>query len=128
MSTRSCRLRIWDYRYQREALSALPGCRCRNQAYNMTLEFIELSGQVVWPEAVLLFTTDSRGASFSMANIQELSESSFETEVLSSAKPVLVDFWAPWCGPCRRIAPLLEQFALENAEAVKVVKVNTDEI
>ena len=57
-----------------------------------------------------------------MANIQELSESSFETEVLSSAKPVLVDFWAPWCGPCRRIAPLLEQFALENAEAVKVVK------
>ena len=55
-----------------------------------------------------------------MANIQELSESSFETEVLSSAKPVLVDFWAPWCGPCRRIAPLLEQFALENAEAVKV--------
>jgi len=62
-----------------------------------------------------------------MANIQELSASSFETEVLSSAKPVLVDFWAPWCGPCRRIAPLLEQFAKENAEAVKVVKVNTDE-
>ncbi len=62
-----------------------------------------------------------------MANIQELSESSFETEVLSSAKPVLVDFWAPWCVPCRRMAPLLEQFALENAETVKVVKVNTDE-
>src|SRR5271165_5380158 len=62
-----------------------------------------------------------------MANIQELSESSFETEVLSSAKPVLVDFWAPWCVPCRRVAPLLEQFALENAQAIKVVKVNTDE-
>jgi thioredoxin 1 len=62
-----------------------------------------------------------------MATIQELSESSFETEVLSSATPVLVDFWAPWCVPCRRIAPLLEQFAAENAEAVKVVKVNTDE-
>ena len=62
-----------------------------------------------------------------MANIQELTESSFETEVLSSAKPVLVDFWAPWCGPCRRIAPLLEQFAKENAEVVKVVKINTDE-
>jgi thioredoxin 1 len=64
---------------------------------------------------------------FFMANIQELSESSFESEVLNSAKPVLVDFWAPWCGPCRRIAPLLEQFAQENAEAVKVVKINTDE-
>ena len=62
-----------------------------------------------------------------MANIQELSESTFETEVLNSAKPVLVDFWAPWCGPCRRIAPLLEQFATENAAAVKVVKINTDE-
>jgi thioredoxin 1 len=62
-----------------------------------------------------------------MANIQELSDSTFETEVLSASKPVLVDFWAPWCGPCRRIAPLLEQFALENAESVKVVKVNTDE-
>ena len=51
-----------------------------------------------------------------MGNIQELSESTFETEVLNSAKPVLVDFWAPWCGPCRRIAPLLEQFAQENAD------------
>jgi thioredoxin 1 len=62
-----------------------------------------------------------------MGNIQELSESSFETDVLNSEKPVLVDFWAPWCGPCRRIAPLLEQFAQENSEAVKVVKINTDE-
>ncbi len=62
-----------------------------------------------------------------MGNIQELSESSFESEVLKSPKPVLVDFWAPWCGPCRRIAPLLEQFAQENTEAVKVVKINTDE-
>ena len=62
-----------------------------------------------------------------MANIQELSESSFETEVLGSAKPVLVDFWSPMCTPCRRIAPLLEQFAIENPETVKVVKVNTDD-
>jgi thioredoxin 1 len=62
-----------------------------------------------------------------MGSIQELTESSFETDVLNSEKPVLVDFWAPWCGPCRRIAPLLEQFAQENSEAVKVVKINTDE-
>jgi thioredoxin 1 len=62
-----------------------------------------------------------------MGTIQELSESSFETEVLNSTKPVLVDFWAPWCVPCRRVAPLLEQFAQENAETVKIVKINTDE-
>ena len=62
-----------------------------------------------------------------MANIQEVSESAFETEVLGSTKPVVVDFWSPSCGPCRRIAPLLEQFALENAAAVKVVKINTDD-
>ena len=62
-----------------------------------------------------------------MANIQELSESSFETEVLGSTKPVLVDFWAPWCGPCRRMAPLLEQFSVDNADTIKVVKINTDE-
>ena len=47
--------------------------------------------------------------------------------MLGSEKPVLVDFWAPWCAPCRRIAPLIEQFAQENSEALKVVKCNTDE-
>ena len=62
-----------------------------------------------------------------MGNVQELSDSSFEAEVLNFKKPVLVDFWSPDCPPCRRIAPLLEKFATENAEAVKVAKVNTDD-
>ena len=62
-----------------------------------------------------------------MANIPEVSESTFQSEVLGSPSTVLVDFWAPWCPPCRRIAPLLEQFATENAEAVRVVKVNIDD-
>ena len=62
-----------------------------------------------------------------MANVQEVSESSFEQEVKKSSTPVLVDFWAPWCGPCRALAPVIEELASEYAGKLKVVKVNTDD-
>ncbi|MGQ9525743.1 MAG: thioredoxin [Armatimonadota bacterium] len=62
-----------------------------------------------------------------MSKAVEVTESSFEQEVLQSSVPVLVDFWAPWCGPCRMLAPTVDQIADEFAGRLRVVKVNTDD-
>jgi len=62
-----------------------------------------------------------------MSKVQEVTEVDFQSQVLESEQPVLVDFWAPWCGPCRMIAPIIEQLAAENAGKAKVVKLNVDD-
>jgi thioredoxin 1 len=59
--------------------------------------------------------------------IFEIDDSSFEAEVLQSDKPVLVDFWAPWCGPCRAIAPMLEEIAGSFGDKIKIMKCNVDD-
>jgi thioredoxin 1 len=59
--------------------------------------------------------------------VSEVTDTNFQAEVVESDTPVLVDFWAPWCGPCRRVSPVVEEIAKERGEALKVVKMNIDE-
>jgi thioredoxin 1 len=62
-----------------------------------------------------------------MSAARSVTDASFDTEVLKSSKPVLVDFWAEWCGPCRAVGPVLDQILAENGEKLDIVKLNVDE-
>ena len=62
-----------------------------------------------------------------IVKVQQITDTNFDKEVLKSKKLVLVDFWAAWCGPCKMVAPVIDEIADEYKDAVKVVKVNTDE-
>ncbi len=60
-------------------------------------------------------------------HVHQVSDTSFEGDILKSEKPVLVDFWAPWCGPCRSVAPIVDDLATQYKDRIKVAKINVDE-
>lgn len=62
-----------------------------------------------------------------MSSARDVTDQTFATEVLGSTKPIMVDFWAEWCGPCRAVSPILDQIATEHADKIDVVKLNVDD-
>lgn len=91
----------------------------------LTLERNRIKIYVYWPTC--LPNIIQKGEIMVEKNITEVTDENFQNEVLEASTPALVDFWAAWCGPCRAIAPVVEELAVQFQGQIKVVKLNVDE-
>jgi thioredoxin 1 len=105
----------------------------RNESFGNTAGIIPRERGLTVSEALHSFRIDIRGRRMRFSNqrcsmgVGKVSDATFEAEVLKSTQPVVVDFWAEWCGPCRMIAPALEEISGTLGEKVKILKLNVDE-